>query len=150
MIESEGRSVGTISRFGGALGRPERLMIVVIVSVIVALVIGQVAAVAARERDDQRRSDLSNLQIALQKFHALNGYYPLTLAQLDLPASACQDPKGHGTCASPDYNYTAFLGGTTPTVGAASDCVAQPTNCARYILYTERMEAVSNPYVVSD
>ncbi len=128
----------------------ERLLVLVTAGILITLVALQYAAIQARNRDDQRRTDLYSLQLAIQRYYALNGQYPLSLASLsDIPAGACQDPSGKGSCQNPDYNYIAFAAGAQPQISKSSDCNGKKIACAGYILASQHMETTTNPYALT-
>ncbi len=128
----------------------ERLMVLVIIGLSVTLVVFEFAHIQQRNRDQARRADLYNLQLSIQKFYALNGYYPAKL--LDAPAllpQYCQDPLAGGDCERPAYGYVAFSAQVVPGINKPSDCDNKKTICVKYILFSNNMESSANPFTLS-
>lgn len=128
----------------------ERMMILVVSVLIFALLAVQYANLKAHNRDDQRKSDLYSLQLAVQKYFAINGQYPVGLGQLSgIPTEACQDPSGSGDCLTPDYGYLAFGGNNRPTELTPTSCDGKKILCNSYALFSSRMETIRNPFILT-
>ena len=57
----------------------ELLIVIAIMGVLSSLVLSNFATVRARSRDTQRKSDLRQIQAALENFRADQGIYPLSM-----------------------------------------------------------------------
>lgn len=101
-------------------------------------------------RDAERKTDIRAIQSKIEEFYALNGSYPIKLAEIkDLAAELCRDPAGGGTCAAPDYSYGAFRFSSSPSVTTSTDCNNSSEQCQKFILFTSKMEAEANPFSVT-
>lgn len=128
----------------------ERLMVLVVAGLFAVLLISQYSHIRQRNHDQARKADLYNLQLAVQRHYALNGYYPSSLA--DTPGvlpQYCQDPVAGGDCTSPAYGYIAFSSDTKPAFGKTSDCNNKKVFCMGYVLFSNHMEGLTNPFVIS-
>ncbi|OGH17034.1 MAG: hypothetical protein A3C30_02165 [Candidatus Levybacteria bacterium RIFCSPHIGHO2_02_FULL_40_18] len=65
----------------------ELLVVIVIISVLAGLLVSNFIGVRLRGRDAQRKSDLAQIQSALELYRADNGYYPATLYSTACPTS---------------------------------------------------------------
>ncbi len=101
-------------------------------------------------RDAERKADIKAIQSKIEEFYALNGSYPLKLSDIkDLAAELCRDPGGSGTCATPDYGYVALRFSSSPSVTVTTDCNNSSEQCQKFILFSSKMEAETNPYSVT-
>lgn len=127
----------------------ERMMVLVVSVLIFVLLAIQYANLQANNRDNQRKSDLYSLQLAIQKHFAINGQYPMGLDQLsNVPVDACQDPSGSGNCSAPDYGYMAFSSSNRPAEATRTNCDGKKILCRSYALSSYRMEATKNPFLL--
>jgi prepilin-type N-terminal cleavage/methylation domain-containing protein len=69
----------------------ELLVAISILSVIFAIILSTGSQIQKRARDDQRKADISKLQVALQEFYQDNGFYPRN-------ASSSEDCTGKNAC----------------------------------------------------
>jgi general secretion pathway protein G len=67
----------------------ELLVVIAIISILAALLMANFVGVRQRGRDAQRKSDLRQIQTALELYRADNGSYPLTLYATSCP----QEPR---------------------------------------------------------
>ena len=117
----------------------ELLIVIVIIGILSTVVIANFVGIRARARDAQRKTDLRQIQTALQLYYSDNGYFPPDTDFPDCggPFSAdtvtymqevpC-DPIGEGL----SYHYESY------TTGGLGGCVAQPDGsyiCESYKLY---------------
>jgi len=54
----------------------ELLVVIVVIGILVGITIVSYGAIQQRARDSERSSDVTQLKIALEKYHADNGQYP--------------------------------------------------------------------------
>jgi serine/threonine protein kinase HipA of HipAB toxin-antitoxin module len=123
---------------GRKILQADKLMLLVATGLGIVLAANQFLAVQERHRDLVRRADLYTLQLSIQRFYALKGYYPLSLTDLpNLVNSNCADPKFGGNCASPGYSYQPL------TQNGKSGCDNHHIICRNYSLTASHMEATS-------
>lgn len=134
---------------GKSILSAERMLLLVTAGILLVLLVMQYANIQARKRDDERRSDLYNIQLSIQKYFALNGHYPTNLSGLSLVPDTCRDPSGEGDCKVPDYTYKSFATHTKPTANKTPDCNNSTVPCGGYALYSQRMESTNNPYTLT-
>lgn len=133
-----------------SLSPVEKLILIAMAGIVVALGLAYYSARNARGRDLERKDDLNAIRSQVMTFYALHAKYPVSLSALsDLPATACRDPRGHGDCAKPDHLYKAFKAGTLVTTSSKADCDNAATTCSSYLIYTTAMETLPNPYSLS-
>lgn len=127
----------------------ELLIVIVVIGILAALVIVQFSNIQQKARDTERKSDIRAIQSKVAEYYALNSRYPTSLSVIsNLPADACKAPGGSGTCSNPDYTYKAFKNGTSVSTSGTTDCDNSTDDCVNYIIFTNGMEAQSNPYAV--
>ena len=129
----------------------ELLIIAVIVCLLAGVIITKFSAVRQSTRDEQRKTDITLLQDAVETYQAENGRFP-TVAQLnsdsfrkinmkDLAAGALQDPKWSAK------NKSCVKNGEVQVVDSANppngcygysalppDCNATDVQCTDYVL----------------
>ena len=106
----------------------ELLVVIVIISVLATLLMVNFVGVRARGRDTTRKSDLRQLQVALELYRSDVGTYPPSLAACGTPvisggttyiAKVPCDPLGTSmTYNSGVYYYNSPAGNATYTLGA--------------------------------
>ncbi len=97
----------------------ELLIVIVIIAILAAISIVAYTGIQNRAHDTAVQSDLSNLSRKVGAFHALNGAYPTT--QADLLTLEMQTTKSaYNTSVTLNFSYCATSGGTGYTVGGIS------------------------------
>ena len=111
----------------------ELLMTLLIAALAVGLISLQILDSRAHHRDNQRRQDMAVLQRSVARYYALHGFYPARL-----------------TITNNDYQYKAFAKQTAVSVDSKANCDNKVPKrlCDNYVLYTDRMETVDNPYLL--
>ena len=69
----------------------ELLIVIVIIGILSTVVIANFVGIRARARDAQRKSDLRQIQTALQLYYSDNGFYPINDEDLDCGDSFAND-----------------------------------------------------------
>lgn len=117
----------------------ELLIILVVIGVLVAFIASKYAAVRQKSRDDQRRSDITSLQYAVQSYFAQTGQYP-TADQLNnssfrkrnipnLADSALKDPRWNTKNSNCALDGTPVLESFTPPTSGCYGYTVTPANC---------------------
>jgi prepilin-type N-terminal cleavage/methylation domain-containing protein len=101
------------------------------------VVITSTTALGRRQRDQQRVTDLQNIQAALAQYKADQQYYPDTSSFNLSSATNLQNSSGNSYLQSiphdPGSNVYCYLGQASSGGGACSN--AGPTQCEYYHLY---------------
>ena len=116
------------SKFGFTL--IELLVVIAIISILAGLLVSNFVGVRQRGRDAQRKSNLSQIQSALEFYRSDNGVYPTIIYATSCPTSG---PFSDGSVTymqkipcdpheATDYAYTAAPGGCS-------------TDCTFYTIY---------------
>lgn len=105
------KKVHNSSRFSFSKGFTliELLIVVAIIGILAALLTSNFVAIRERARDAQRKSDLRQLQSALELYRSDIGSYPVTSNSYQLPNSVI---SGTGNCPSPGsftYSSTTYM-----------------------------------------
>lgn len=145
--------------FSKAFTLVELLVVVSIIALLSALVIPKFIELEKESHDTQRKSDIKQLQSALQQYYADQGFYPAS--PLPAPGSALtssvgrpeptptpektylQDIPADPTDADNNYSYVSL-----PSTPACDNVAATSNYCRRYCLCAV-MEKTSNEYVGS-
>lgn len=115
----------------------ELIGVLVVMGILISFVTVQTTNLKKKERDADRRADLSNLQMKLVQYNASKASYPSALSDMgDLPADILADEQGN------KYTYSA-------TTSDNKTCTTAAANCSQYKLSSDKMERVPNPYTVS-
>lgn len=143
----------------------ELLIVIVIIAILAAIAITAFANAQAQARDSQRKSDIEQIQQALELYYADNGHYPLEADMIDtttppyedtfdgMEKDAFLDPNAAddavnsfvaGTAAANEYGYAV-----TQTDGTACTVVE---NCQSYTLsyYKETADAGKEVIQIED
>ncbi|MBI3486388.1 prepilin-type N-terminal cleavage/methylation domain-containing protein [Candidatus Daviesbacteria bacterium] len=113
----------------------EIMVAITIIGVVFGVIITSAGAIQRNSRDTKRKSDLSNIQGALEQYHADAGYYPYNLpssgsfksddGQKTYLQNVPVDPQ-----TSNPYKYDGYTNdGLTLCVG--------PSDCVNYCLYAD-------------
>lgn len=107
----------------------ELLVVIVIISVLAGLVVSNFVGVRLRGRDAQRKSDLRQIQSALELYRADNGYYSPTLASCgsEFQGTGANPPVYMRKIPCDPINDTNYV-----YTAAPSGC---STNCIAYTIY---------------
>lgn len=115
----------------------EIMVAITIIGVVFGVIITSAGAIQRSSRDTKRKSDLSNIQGALEQYHADAGYYPYSLPSsgsfksddgkktylLNIP----EDPQ-----SSSSYKYDAYKNDGLNLCDSLT-----PSECVNYCLYAD-------------
>lgn len=74
-------------KFSSGFTLVELLVVITIISILAALLMTNFVGIRQRGRDAQRKSDLRQIQAALELYRSDNGYYPTSLYSVSCPTS---------------------------------------------------------------
>ena len=115
----------------------ELIVVIAIIGILTSIVLANLAGARAGARDDIRKTDLKNLQAAIELYKAQNGYYPLR-GCID-----ALDPVGYWSGANPESHpsveqCTNYIEGLVPDYIPALPIDLNPTlNNSGYIYRTD-------------
>ena len=122
----------------------ELLIVILVVGILILLVARTYSGIQARNRNDERTSDIKNLQVQLEAFFSQNGYYPslhdMNSAQWrstnmkKLDTSDMMDPSNTAKTPTLVSKPMAKFYAYDVTDSSGNSCESVDTNCAKYTL----------------
>lgn len=98
----------------------ELLVVIAIISVLATLLMANFVGIRQRGRDAQRKSDLRQIQVALELYRADNGNYPTTFpacgAKFETPGAVYMQKIPCDPLTKTDYAYVPV------PIGCSTDC----------------------------
>ncbi len=141
---------------------PELLLMVLIIIILAGLVTTNYQAARAKERDNQRLSDINLIDTKLETYYNEKNAYPATLTVKNLfniDAGALNDPNGHLIVINqPVIDSTAAQAVANPLATSKSSylyipypagCTNEANNCTGFVLKTfveKPTSTTPNPY----